>query len=198
MAAELTVRQKILVAAVALGLLGSVGLSVVADAQSQSIALQLASQNNSGVAGSATITDVGGGKLKVDISATGSGAGPQPAHIHEGNCAQLNPAPKFALTDVRNGASTTTVDGSLQALTASPHAIHMHKSPDELPVYVACADIRANAAPAAQGARPGTLPPAGIADTRTALATGLSGIGLTLLGIGGALLRRRRTARRQS
>lgn len=196
----MTGRRRFTVAAIALGLLGSVGMSVVADAQTPSMTLQLASQNNSGVTGTATIAEVGGGKLKIDISAVGSGAGPQPAHVHEGNCAQINPAPKFALTDVRNGSSSTTVDGTLQALTAAPYAIHMHKSPDELPVYVACADIRAAAAPAASPAaapagQPRTLPPAGVADTTSALAGGLSGLGLALLGAGAALIRRRRANR---
>ena len=26
--------------------------------------------------------------------------------------------------------------------TSAPHAIHLHKSPDEMPIYVACADTR--------------------------------------------------------
>jgi hypothetical protein len=31
---------------------------------------------------------------------------------------------------------------TLQQITFAPHAIHMHKSPDELPIYVACADTK--------------------------------------------------------
>jgi len=186
------VRQQVTVAAFTLSLLVSLGISVSALAQAQTLTVQLASQNNSGVTGTATIADVGGGKLKIDITANGTGAGPQPAHIHEGSCAQLNPAPKFALTDVRNGSSSTMVDGSLQTLLASPHAIHMHKSPDELPVYLACADIRAGtSAAAAPAGQPGTLPPAGIADTTTSLVAGLSGIGITLVAVGFGVMRRR-------
>jgi Cu/Zn superoxide dismutase len=183
-------RRRWNIVAIALGLVTSLVISLGAYAQSQSVTLQLASQNNSGVTGTATIADIGGGKLKIDITATGAGAGPQPAHIHEGSCAQLNPAPQFSLTDVRNGSSSTTVDGSLQSLLASPHAIHMHKSPDELAVYVACADIRA-ATTAAPAGQPNTLPQAGIAGTAPGLALGIAGFGLALMGSGVALMRRR-------
>src|SRR6266581_7631038 len=89
------------------GLLIAFGLTPVVLAQGQSITVDLASQNNSGVTGSATLTELGGGKLRVELRANGTGAGPQPAHIHEGTCAELNPAPKFALADVVNGVSTT-------------------------------------------------------------------------------------------
>jgi hypothetical protein len=43
---------------------------------------------------------------------------------------------------VTNGVSITELDGSIQDLTSAPHAIHMHKSPDEMSIYVACADTR--------------------------------------------------------
>src|SRR5581483_8591100 len=99
------------------------------------------------------------------------------AHIHDGNCAQLDPAPRFSLANVVNGTSTTEVDGSLAALTSSPHAIHMHKSPDELPVYVACAGIT-------MASQPATLPRAGDASSATGLAGGMAGIGLLLIAMG--------------
>jgi len=187
-------RRRLAIAAIVVGLVAAFATSLGADAQPSSVTLQLASQNNSGVTGTATIADVGGGKLKIDITATGAGAGPQPAHIHEGTCAQLNPAPQFSLTDVRNGTSSTTVDGSLQALLASPHAIHMHKSPDELAVYVACADIRANAAVSGPAGQPGTLPGTGTASTASGLVVVLAAVGLSLMAAGYTLLRRRPTS----
>lgn len=171
--------------ALGLGLLSSLSLLVVADAQGQSATLELTSQNNSGVTGMATITDVGGGQMKAEIRATGAGAGPQPAHIHEGTCGQLNPAPKFALAPVVNGASTSEVSSSLQALVATPHAIHLHKSPDELPVYVACADIK-------MSGQPGMLPSAGEAPSTSGMATLGFGAGLVLVLAGYTLLRRQR------
>ena len=129
--------------AAAFGLVGALAMASVAGGQGQSVTLHLDSQNNSGIGGTATLTDVGGGKMRVEIRVTGADAGPQPAHIHGGSCAQLDPAPKFPLTSVTNGVSTTDVEGTLQQVTAAPHAIHMHKSPEELPIYVACADTKA-------------------------------------------------------
>jgi hypothetical protein len=169
----------------AFGLLAGLGAVQTAGAQRQSVTVELTSQNNSAITGTATLTDAGGGKLHVEIRANGAGAGPQPAHIHEGTCTQLNPAPKFPLADVVNGASRTEVDGSLEVLMSTPHAIHMHKSPDELPVYVACADIR-------MASQPGTLPRSGEASSAAGMAIGLSGIGCALVTLGYGLWRRGR------
>ena len=91
-------------------------------AQGRSVTLNLNAQNNSGISGSAVLTDLGGGKTRVAIQATGAGAGPEPAHIHPGTCAQLDPTPAFTLTSVTNGSSTTDVDSTLQQLTASSFA----------------------------------------------------------------------------
>ena len=156
------------------------GLGSPASAQEQSATLSLAGQNNSGISGTAVITELPGGKMRVEVRATGAGAGPQPAHIHQGTCANLDPAPKFTLTSLTNGAAMTEVDGSIRDITASPHAIHLHKAPDELPVYVACADIRVDGG--AQG-QPRTLPSAGVASTVTLWPGALAGGGLVLLGL---------------
>ena len=168
-----------------LAVLAGLGSIPIVAAQGQTVTVELGSQNNSGVTGTATVTDIGGGKLRVEIRANGAGAGPQPAHIHEGTCAQLNAAPKFSLSNVVNGSSTTEVDGSLAALMSAPHAIHMHKSPDELAVYVACADVKV-------AGQPSTLPPAGEASSATGLAAGMAGIGLFLVALGHGLWRRAR------
>src|SRR5438874_13048878 len=130
------------VIALVLAVVAALGTLSVAVAQSQSTTLTMASQNNSGITGTATLTEIGGGKVRVEIKATGAGAGPQPAHIHEGTCAQLNPAPKFPLSPVANGTSTSEISTSLEQLMSVPHAIHMHKSPEEIPIYVACADVK--------------------------------------------------------
>ncbi|MFN8637341.1 MAG: kelch repeat-containing protein [Chloroflexota bacterium] len=110
--------------------------------EGQTLTLSLTSQNNSGITGTVVLTNIGGGKLRVEMHAVGAGPGPYPAHIHMGSCAQLNPAPRFPLTNVLDGVSITEIDASLQLVTSSPNAIHMHKSPDEMPIYVACADTR--------------------------------------------------------
>jgi len=155
--------------------------TAIAAAQ-QATTLQLVQQNNSGISGTATFTPSGGG-VTVDLKVTGAGAGPQPAHIHGGSCTQLNPTPEFTLASVTNGSSTTTLQTTLQSLAATPHAVHMHKSTDELTVYVACADIN-----------PASLPRTGEADSTTGLVFGA--VGLSLAGLG--LMLRRRSAKPQA
>jgi LPXTG-motif cell wall-anchored protein len=154
------------------------GVTTIAAAQDQATTLQLVAQNNSGINGTATFTSSDGG-LKVDLKVTGAGAGPEPAHIHPGSCAQLDPTPQFTLASVTNGVSSTDLQTTFQALAATPHAIHMHKSVDEVSVYVACADIK-----------PASLPATGQAEATTGLLSVAAG--LSLLGVG-LLLRRRRT-----
>ena len=153
-------------------------------AQAQSLTLNLAAQNNSGISGTATFTDLGGGKTRVALQVSGAGAGPEPAHIHPGTCAQLDPTPAFTLTNVTNGSSTTDVDSTLQQLMSSQFAVHMHKSPDELTVYVACADIVQ-----AQN-RPGTLPRSGGGPVDDSVSIYAVLAGIALLG-GGFVLRLR-------
>lgn len=175
-----------LMVALSTGVLAVVGVLSIAAAQGQSLTLTLATQNNSGITGTAMLTDLGGGKTRVEIKASGVGSVPRPSHIHEGTCAQLNPTPAFSLANVTDAGSTTEIDTSLQQLTATPHAVHMHKSPDELTVYVACADI--NAANAAA-----SLPRTGDVDGSW------FGLGVVLMGLGivgaGYALRRRAVGR---
>jgi LPXTG-motif cell wall-anchored protein len=171
---------RVAVIALAFGLAVGLGINSTADAQGQSTSLSLASQNGSSITGTATITELPGGKLRVEIRTNGAGAGPQPAHIHQGTCANLDPAPKFSLTSLTNGASTTELDGSLRDITSTPHAIHLHKAPDELPVYVACADIKLDAGTASQ---PPVLPQTGDASSLSGLTSGLTGISLIIAGL---------------
>jgi hypothetical protein len=154
---------------------------VGAQAQGQPLTLNLTAQNNSGISGMATLTDLGGGRTRVEIRVNNAGPGPQPAHIHPGSCAQLDPTPLFALTSVSNGTSTTEVNTGLQQLTSSPTAVHLHKSQDELTVYVACADVSRSGAP-------GTLPRSGdgsssnewLAVMAALVGAGLAGLGLLM------------------
>ncbi len=132
--------------------------------------------------------------MRVEIRVTGADAGPQPAHIHGGSCTQLDPAPRFSLTSVANGVSITDVEGTLQQVTAAPHAIHMHKSPEELPIYVACADITLASQPVASppAEQSSSLPRAGGTHPSIGLVAGLVGFGLATGGVGYALRRHAR------
>ena len=149
--------------------------------------LDVTSLNNSGIAGTATLRAVDGDKVEVDIVVHGAGAGPQPVHVHEGPCADLNPVPEIPLLTVTNGASTTELEGSLRQLTSTPHAIFMHKSPEELPIFVACADITL-------AEQLSAVPSTGDAGPLADLAAGLSGAGLALLAVGYTFRHRARRA----
>lgn len=83
-----------------------------------------------------------GSSTKVDIKVT-SGARDvhQPAHIHADTCAKIDPKPKYPLTNVLNGVSSSTVPVSLEELMASANALNIYKSAEEVKVYVACGDI---------------------------------------------------------
>jgi hypothetical protein len=98
-------------------------------------------QNGSGQNGTATLTQQGA-NVVVTISLAKGSAVPQPAHIHEGPCAKLNPAPKYPLSNVVNGKSTTTIKNmKLSALQSGGYAINVHKSAAAIATYTSCGDI---------------------------------------------------------
>jgi len=116
--------------------------SGLALAQQKSISVPIHAQNKSGEAGTAKLTPEGD-KTKVEISLKGaSKAGSQPAHIHDGSCAKLDPKPKYGLSNVENGKSSTEVPVKIDELTGGNLAINVHKSAADLKTYVACGDIR--------------------------------------------------------
>jgi len=125
------------------------------DQSGEGVKLNLSSQNNSGIAGTATLNDIDG-KVKVTlklnavptgitgvIGSVGISVGAaHPAHIHQGSCAALG-AVKYPLASTVDGKSETTINASLANLKAQlPLAINVHKSSEEIGVYVACADIK--------------------------------------------------------
>jgi Cu/Zn superoxide dismutase len=126
----------VLTGAIALALI----TPLVASAKSESKTYPISAQNASGEKGTVTLT-ADGDKTIVAVALTGAPASAQPAHIHPGTCTNLNPAPKYPLTSLTNGKSTTTVDATLASLTAGGFAVNVHKSPDDLKDYVACGDL---------------------------------------------------------
>jgi hypothetical protein len=107
---------------------------------SDEVTVDLAEQNGSGESGTATLT-ADGEKTKVVLNLENAPAVPQPAHIHEGSCADLDPNPAYGLTNVMDGMSTTEVDEPLDELREEDYAINVHKSGTDLKTYVACGDI---------------------------------------------------------
>ena len=110
------------------------------------VTIQIGEQNGSGESGTAKLTPLDGGKTKVEISLKGAQKTAQPAHIHDGGCANLDPKPKQGLENVVNGKSTTVVPVALQELVDGKTAINVHKSTEDLKTYVACGDITAQPA----------------------------------------------------
>jgi len=158
-------------------------------AQAKSITFNLAAQNNSGQSGTATLTDIGGGKTKVEVKIASGAAGvAQPNHIHVGTCDNLTPAPLYPLTNMVNGVSTTEVPATLDSLLASKFAINVHKSAAEAAVYVSCGNIVATAnAPAIPSAGAGGA--ATNADN-TGLIALIAGL-VVVMGVSLVVLRRR-------
>ncbi len=105
--------------------------------------VKMGAQNKSGETGTAKLTAEGADKTRVEISLKGGPKGvDQPAHIHEGSCAKLDPKPKQGLENVVNGKSTTVVPMSLADLSKGGLAINVHKSKEDIKTYVSCGDIK--------------------------------------------------------
>jgi hypothetical protein len=101
----------------------------------------VAAQNGSGETGTVVLRP-DGDKTTVMLQHDGAPSAAQPAHVHTGSCAKLDPKPAYPLNLVINGTSTTTLDVPLAKLTSGAYAINVHKSTNELATYVACADLR--------------------------------------------------------
>lgn len=122
------------------------GVAILASATTlafaqQPVTIKLVPENHSGETGTATLTSQGD-QTKVEIILAGEPKGiTQPAHIHEGTCAKLNPNPMQGLQSVVDGKSTTVIPVSLDKLLKGDTAINVHKSADDLKTYVACGKI---------------------------------------------------------
>jgi Cu/Zn superoxide dismutase len=107
------------------------------------VTVKLDAQNNSGQTGTATLTPEGD-KTRVAIELSNGPKGvAQPAHIHLGTCDKLDKAPKWKLEAVKDGKSVTTVPASLDTILKDKTAINVHKSANEIQVYVSCGNITA-------------------------------------------------------
>ena len=180
-------RPKTFIAVLGVTLISVLGSYAPLRAQEQ-IASKVDGLNQSGIAGTLSLMAEGSGRSRIEVRVNGSGAGPLPIHIHDGTCADMNPVPKIPLTNVVAGTSTTELDVSVSQLVAVPHSIYLHKSAEELAVFVACANIES---PAAQGA---TIPATGEASGLLALAPWLVGLGAAMAAVGLTL---RRAVRRK-
>lgn len=105
--------------------------------------INMGQQNNSKETGSASVADAKSGGVDVTIKLNGAPKGvAQPAHIHQGTCSKLNPAPWKPLTSVVDGKSFTHVPGvSVAQIKKGKYAINVHKSANDLKTYVSCGDL---------------------------------------------------------
>lgn len=116
-----------------------------AAAATSTLTINIDAQNGSGESGTATLTQMGA-DLKVVIALKGAPATtPQPAHIHDGTCADLKGV-VYPLSNVVAGASTTTVKGvTIDKLLGGTYAINVHESAANIGKYVACGGIAKSA-----------------------------------------------------
>jgi len=106
------------------------------------VRITLIDENGSGEDGSAQLTDQGDNTTKVELLMLNAPDGAvQPAHIHKGSCANLDPNPAYPLNNITDGKSTTVVNVSLTELTSEKYAINVHKSAAEISVYVSCGNL---------------------------------------------------------
>jgi hypothetical protein len=107
----------------------------------KTVTVKLSAQNGSGESGTATLTPMGSSQTKVVVDLSNAPMAAQPAHIHKGSCAKLDPTPAYALQNVTHGKSQSTVNVALGDLTKGSFAINVHKSQTDLATYVACGNI---------------------------------------------------------
>ena len=107
----------------------------------QSLTFQLGTLNDSGVTGTAILTDLGDGSTRVVVDVDPAGHPQMPAHIHPGTCLELVPQPLYPLEMVEDGASDTVVPASLADLLAGELALNLHVSAADMGTYAACVDL---------------------------------------------------------
>ena len=103
--------------------------------------LELETLNDSGVTGSAVLTDLGNGSTRVVVDVDPAGHPSMPAHIHPGTCTDLVPQPIYPLENVVDGASATEILVTLDELFAGDLALNLHFSEDDFGTYTACAEL---------------------------------------------------------
>lgn len=128
--------------------------SLSAAAATSTLTVAITAQNGSGQTGTATLTQDGSDvnvviALEGPVAPASSGTGtspasantPEPAHIHDGTCADLKGV-VYPLTNLVGGSSTTVVKGvTIDKLLGGTYAINVHESAENLGKYVACGNI---------------------------------------------------------
>ena len=119
----------------------TLALAACAASQAAGRTVELATLNDSGVSGSALLTDLGDGTTRVEVDVDPAGHPDMPAHIHPGTCTDLVPQPVYPLQNVVDGASSTVVPVPLEELFAGGLALNVHSSNEDMGTYTACANL---------------------------------------------------------
>ena len=158
----------------------ALAIPAIASAQApRTASVTLAPQSGSGVAGTATLTDMGGGKTQVvvRVSVGSGGSAAMPAHVHTGNCPNVG-AVVYPLDTITNGTSTSTINTALADIQTGGFAVNLHRSAADINTYVSCGNIAVAGATA--------LPRTGGASLPIFVAAGA-----VMAGLAGFALRRR-------
>jgi len=92
----------------------------------------LAESGTSGISGTATLSDAGGGQTLVVVKVDANHQIDMPTAITRGTCSAFDTSTVDELNDTRDGAGTTTINVALDELLKSPHGIHRAAAPYEL------------------------------------------------------------------
>lgn len=154
----------------------ALSLSSVAFAdEGDMVTIDLNDQNDSGVTGTATLTDNGDDTTTVEIELEGSPeGGSHPAHFHDGTSCDQNEPIVHPLENVEDGMSTSTVEESLDDLVGDNYYLNIHLSEEEIATVVACGDEYVEMA--------------GTPDTGGGAMSGSTGLPVAGLGLFGAVL----------
>lgn len=126
-----------------LAVIALLAVSSTIQASPKHLSVTMNALNGSGQNGTAKVSRASGGHITVTIDLNGEPSGvSEPAHIHPGTCANLDPVPKAVLSPVVDGRSVTTLPAPTS--TSGNRAIVVHKGTGaDMKTYVACGDIPA-------------------------------------------------------
>ena len=123
------------------------------------VTVQLNAMNNSGVSGSAIVTDAGNNQTKVELFMLNEPVGGnEPANINVGQCGSTLGAVKYSLGNVQFDTNTATVNAPIDSLQNGTYAINVQTSKTDT-TSVACGVIPAIAG--TNAASPTALPATG-------------------------------------
>lgn len=150
----------VIVAAIALVGVQSLGSGVTGPQNAAAVTAQIAQTHGSGQSGTATITATIDDRTQVVVQLQGEPPGAkEPAYIYAGTCKKLTSTPAYVLTPIAAGTSTTTVDVRLPYLQATHFAVEAFASSSNGSGDVACGNIPTVAsAPTAPGATSAPTP----------------------------------------